>query len=97
MRKRFCKRKPSRVLSMLLVIAVLCGLLEPATASVLSAEPPVPCVLMHEEPITETVLTEGEKLRFAAGSEETISAYQWQIKDPVDNIWVDIADGYSKN
>ena len=96
MRKRFCKRKPSRVLSMLLVIAVLCGLLEPATASVLSAEQPVPCVLMHEEPITETVLTEGEKLRFAAGSEETISAYQWQIKDPVDNIWVDIADGYSK-
>ena len=49
---------------MLLVIAVLCGLLEPATASVLSAEQPGPCVLMHEEPITETVLTEGEKLRF---------------------------------
>ena len=59
---------------MLLVIAVLCGLLEPATASVLSAEQPVPCVLMHEEPITETVLTEGAKLRFEAGYEGEVSS-----------------------
>lgn len=81
---------------MLLVIAVLCGLLEPATASVLSAEQPGPCVLMHEEPITETVLTEGAKLRFEAGYEGEVSSYQWQIQNPEDNEWISIADGYSK-
>jgi len=92
-----CKQKKIKVLSMLLAVAILFGLLEPVAAvPVLSAEQTHSYVLMNEEKISEAILPEGAKLRFEAGSEEMISAYQWQIKDPVDNIWVDIADGYSK-
>ena len=97
MRAIACKQKKIKVLSMLLAVAILFGLLEPVAAvPVLSAEQTHSYVLMNEEKISEAILPEGAKLRFEAGSEETISAYQWQIKDPVDNIWVDIADGYSK-
>ena len=97
MRAIACKQKKIKVLSMLLAVAILFGLLEPVAAvPVLSAEQTHSYVLMNEEKISEAILPEGAKLRFEAGSEEMISAYQWQIKDPVDNIWVDIADGYSK-
>lgn len=93
----FRNRKRSKALSILLVLAVLFGLLEPAAAvPVLSAEKAAPYVLMNEEEISEAVLTEGAKLRFEVGYEEAISAYQWQIENPEDNTWINIADGYSQ-
>jgi hypothetical protein len=92
------KQKMAKVLSMLLAVITLLGLLEPiVSVPALSAEQSTSYVLMNEEKISEAVLPEGAKLRFEAGSEEDISAYQWQIKDPVDDIWVNIADGYAKH
>lgn len=97
MRDTFHNRKPIKALSMLLVMAVLFGLLEPVTAMpVLSAETASPCVLMNEERISETILHEGDKLRFEAVSKDNASAYQWQIQNPADGTWVNIADGYAK-
>ena len=97
MRGNARKNRSVKTLSILLVMVVLFGLLQPVTAvSVLSAGNTVPHVLMNGDPIVETVLHEGEKLCFEAEYEKGASAYQWQIQNPEDSTWVNIADGYFK-
>lgn len=95
MKAYFQNRKKTKAISMFLALVLFFSLFEPAAAvSVLSAEKTVPYVLMNGEEISEAVLSEGAKLRFEVGFDEAISAYQWQIEDPTDNSWIDIADGY---
>lgn len=96
MSNAFRGRGLSRLLSVLLIVAMLCGLLSTATVPVLSAEQPKPYVMMNEERITEAVLRDGAKLRFEAGYDGAVAAYQWQIENPEDGTWVDIADGYGR-
>jgi len=92
---KFCNRNTGKMLCLLLVVAVLCGLLSPAAESVLAAEHAKPYVMMNEERISEVILQEGAKLRFEACFESATS-YQWQIQNPQDDSWVNIADGYSQ-
>lgn len=91
------KSKSAKALSILLVLATLLSLLEPAMAvSVPSLEHSAPYVRMNEQPIDEAILQEGAKLCFEAEYEGVVSAYQWQIQDPTDGTWVKIADGCFK-
>lgn len=97
MQALFTNKKIVKALSMLLIIAVVCGLLPRLTMSLLSMEKEA-YVILDEDRIYETVLEEGAKLRFEAYCEDEASSWQWQIKDPYDdNRWIDIADGYSKH
>ena len=96
MRALFRSKKMNRALSMLLVVAMLFSLLETIAVPVLSAAEDKPYVLLNEKAITKAVLDEGAKLSFEAGFDGNATAYQWQIQDPRDESWVNIADGYSQ-
>ena len=96
MRRLFCNRKTVKVLAVVLAAVLLWGMLPPIAVPVLSAEQPKPYVTMEEKTITETVLEDGAKLRFEAAYALPATAYQWQIQDPANESWVDIADGNTK-
>ena len=89
----FRNQRTIKAMAMLLVIATICGLLPPIEVSVLSAEQEKPYVTMNEERICHVVLEDGAKLRFEAGYADTANGYQWQIQNPENEAWVDIADG----
>ena len=97
MRAFFCNRKTIKAMAMLLVIATICGLLPPIAVPVLSAEQAKPYVTMNEERITDVILEDGAKLHFEAGYANIANGYQWQIQNPRDESWVDIADGNTKH
>ena len=87
MKAFFDKQKLIRALSMLLVIATLWSVLEPAVVVfVLSAEAEKPYVTMNDERISEVVLEEGAKFNLEAGYAGEASAYQWQIEEPTEEI-----------
>lgn len=97
MRKVFCNRITVKALSLLLILAVLCGLLDPIAVPVLSTAEEKPYVTLNEERTTETFLQEGAKLHFEASFAGEATAYQWQIQDPQDDSWINISDGYFKS
>lgn len=93
----FRNQRTIKAMAMLLVIATICGLLPPIAVPILSAEQEKPYVTMNDERISHVVLEDGAKLRFEAGYANTVSGYQWQIRDPENESWVDIADGHTKH
>ncbi len=91
-----CKHNIIKVISCLLIIAVLCGLIPHLSVPILSAEKEA-YVLLDDERITETVLEDDAKLRFEGCYSDGASSWQWQIKDPdSEDRWINIYDGYSR-
>lgn len=97
MKKLIFNRNTVKIMAWILIIAVVLGLIPDMAVPVLSAKQEDAYVLLNEEPVTETILEDGAKLRFEARFEGSVSSWQWQIKDPHStDRWIDISDGYSK-
>lgn len=87
-------RKVVKALSLLLAIAMLFGMFQPMAVPVLAVEQEAtPYVMVEGETVTEAFLSDGDKLCFEVGCGEDVAAYQWQIQEPQDGIWVNIAGG----
>lgn len=94
----FSNRRVRQLLALFLAAIILFGLYTDSTGLTLSAEDTSRAyVLLDGEKVDEVTLIEDEKLRLEAASEETASAYGWQIRDPKDSErWINISDGYSR-
>ena len=94
----FSNRRIRQLLALFLAAVILFGLYTDSTGLTLSAEDTSRAyVLLDGEKVDEVTLIEDEKLRLEAASEETASAYGWQIRDPKNTErWINISDGYSR-
>lgn len=87
-----------RTISVILSVVLLFSTVINLTLPVLSAEQEAtPFVQLDGEVITQTVMTEGAKLRFETVYNGESLGYCWQIKDPLySERWINITNGYSK-